>query len=343
MEGGARGGRPASQGEDDANSSRPQDLSESSRVVYAGVAVGLFTFVLHDMINFALFVPGAATTLFALLAFCIAERQLPPRPPLGKGGQGGVAPPTRGGATRLLGPANGWSWLPVVSFSAVAIALVGGVFLPVVRSSHHLKLGRAEQPSAGQHQDLDSEPGLLVRTADPTAQAAYRHFTAAAEADPLDPTPYLVRAQWLLNASMDPGLAEEATALALESLAAASERDPFNAKYHRLRMQIHQAKATASGSPDDYLAAVAEAKHILELYPQNPRGLVSLADCQLAAGEATHSRDLLRDAVIHYSRALELDEQRPSWEVFRRFRDDQRRTIEGNIETAQRLLDTERK
>ena len=191
----------------------------------------------------------------------------------------------------------------------------------------------------------------MVRTADPTAQAAYRHFTAAAEADPLDPTPYLVRAQWLLNASMDPGLAEEATALALESLAAASERDPFNAKYHRLRMQIHQARATASGSADDYLAAVAEARHILELYPQNPRGLVSLADCQLAAGRATlrkvggahPSAVYLRDAVIHYSRALELDEQRPSWEVFRRFRDDQRRTIEGNIETAQRLLDTERK
>ncbi|MFQ5590283.1 MAG: O-antigen ligase family protein, partial [Phycisphaerae bacterium] len=45
---------------------------ESSEPVVRAAAVGLFAFILHDMISFALFVPSAATTAFALLAFCMA-------------------------------------------------------------------------------------------------------------------------------------------------------------------------------------------------------------------------------------------------------------------------------
>ena len=37
-----------------------------------GVMVGLFAFLLHDMINFAMFVPATATSFFALLAVCVS-------------------------------------------------------------------------------------------------------------------------------------------------------------------------------------------------------------------------------------------------------------------------------
>ncbi|GAF84581.1 unnamed protein product, partial [marine sediment metagenome] len=43
-------------------------------VVSTAVAIGLLAFVLHEMINFAAFVPGTAVTCFALLAYCISER-----------------------------------------------------------------------------------------------------------------------------------------------------------------------------------------------------------------------------------------------------------------------------
>jgi hypothetical protein len=42
--------------------------------VSVAVAVGLFAFLLHDTINFAMFVPGSATTFFALLGFWFSER-----------------------------------------------------------------------------------------------------------------------------------------------------------------------------------------------------------------------------------------------------------------------------
>ncbi len=87
-----------------------------------GVAMGLFAFAVHDTINFALFIPGTATTAFALLALCVADRSDEEKGPA-------TAPAPR-------------RWLPPVTVATVVLIVTLLGVVPVSRSGSKSALGR---------------------------------------------------------------------------------------------------------------------------------------------------------------------------------------------------------
>jgi len=286
----------------DEGSDRP------SRSLSAGVAFGLFAFVLHDMINFAAFVPATATTVFTLLAVCVAQRS--------------------GRESRAVERTGVARWLPFgLAIGGIAI-VVGAAAVPVARAGYHL--GRAR------------EMGRQIVPAAVTAQIANAEYDRAVEADPLDPTPCVEKARWLMALSQIPNLRDEAYRLAAEALAKGADRDPFSAKLPRMQMQLYLQRALSSGRSEDYVAAIDAGLRALQLYPRDPTGLAMLGDVQLVAGEATGSRQLLRDAVASYDRALRLDDQRLVWEELHRLREKDRAAIQSKRQRAEDLLSSQR-
>ncbi len=273
-------------------------------LVGAGIAIGLFTFALHDMISFATFVPATATTFFALLAVCIAERS---------GDEPVIL--TRGARPRWIPPIALFAGIAVVAWTAV---------IPVARAGHFLKRARLA--------------GREFAPTPVTGQVAYDYFQRAAEADSLDPTPYLERTRWFMAGSTVPLLRDEALRMAVLSLDEAIKRDPYSIRLHRMRMQVFKIRAEASGSVEDRLAAIKAARRALELYPQDPAGVASLADRQLEAGEAASSSQLLEESVANFKRALKLDGERLTWEELHGFREGEREAIQSKIQRARRIL-----
>jgi len=276
----------------------------STRTISTGVAIGLFSFILHDMINFASFVPGAVTTLFALFAFVIATRTID---------QPANQPRTVTGR-----------WLPIVPLAVGIIVVLWAAAIPVAQANKHLKLAR--------------RTGTGLAPAPITAQLAHHYFLRAIEADPLDPTPCVEHARWAVAASSLPELGKEALRLAEDSLTQAIERDPFSIQLRRMQAQLYRTRADATGSTKDRIAAVEAAREALELYPRSPSDITALADCQLEAGQAAHSQELLQQAIDNYDHALKLDEARLWWEELRRFRETDREVIREKIRRAQKLL-----
>ncbi|UCC29079.1 MAG: O-antigen ligase family protein [Phycisphaerales bacterium] len=276
----------------------------STRTISTGVAIGLFSFILHDMINFASFVPGAATTLFALFAFVIATRA--------------ADKPANQPQTVAA------RWLPLAAFAAGIIVILWMAAVPVAQANKHLQLAR--------------RTGTSLAPAPITAQLAHHYFVRAIEADPLDPTPCVEHARWVVAASTLPELGKEALRLAEDSLTQAIERDPFSIQLRRMQAQLYRTRADATGSPEDRVAAVEAARKALGLYPHSPSDIAALADCQLEAGQTGHSEELLQQAIENYERALKLDEARLWWEELRRFRRKDREAIREKIDRAQALL-----
>ncbi|MBU0719001.1 MAG: O-antigen ligase family protein, partial [Planctomycetes bacterium] len=286
-----------------AQRSSDKAASDSSNIATA-ISIGLFVFLLHEMINFALFVPGSATTCFALLAVGIAYRSP-------------VASIPRAPGHRL-------SWLALTAGVVLTIAVVLLAVRPVASAS--CSLARARQAA----HNLAAGPV--------SAQPADAYFLDAIAADPLDPTPGVERAKWLLALTSTPTLRDDAFDAAVASLHIAIARDPFAIRLRRQLMQVFQAKAAYTRNAEDYLAAVDAANKALTLYPTDPDSMVSLADRQLEAGHAVPSDDLLRAALQTYQRALDLDASRPDWEHFRGFTDRQEKAIRAEIQQIQQRL-----
>ena len=275
----------------------PEGAVSSTTTIATGIAVGLFTFVLHDMINFAMFVPATATTFFALLGICIAYRAP-------------VEAPTEA-------PAGIRRWVPFTTMAGLTAAVLVLIVAPVARSQHLVNLAR--------------QASRELAPAPITAQLADVYYRKAAAADPLDPHPFVERALWLLTVSEIPGMRDEASQLAAESLDRAAARDPFYVKYQRMKTKLYLAWAEHTKRADKYLAAVEAAERALALYPLDPAGIASLAECQAQAALVTNSDALRGEALANYRRALDLDDARPWWERIRRFRESKRDTIEKEI------------
>ena len=103
-------------------------------------------------------------------------------------------------------------------------------------------------------------------------------------------------------------------------------------------MLLHQRIAQATGSRDQYHAAITAALEAMKIYPQDPRGLVALADRQLDLGRAMKSAAALHDAINTYQEALSLDNARLWWEALRRFGDKERDEIEAKTKEARGLI-----
>ena len=282
-------------------------LRTSDAVAMTATAVGLFAFLLHETINFALFVPATAYTFFVVLA-CVVSARFDDE-----------------GSERVASQSSTWRrWLPVGVSATVTVATVLLIVMPVVSSTRHL----AEARSAT----------ILPADGPVEASPADRAFRAAASADPLDPTPHVERARWLMARAGQVPSPDRAHQLAAAEVEAALLRDSFNAGLHRIKRAIFLERAQHDGSQEHYTHALEAAEAALALYPLSPAGLVTLGDTQLVAGEALDSQELLRAAIDSYQKAIELDDSRPRWETIRRFRSRELAGVQEQIARAKHLL-----
>jgi tetratricopeptide (TPR) repeat protein len=187
-------------------------------------------------------------------------------------------------------------WALPVALAAVTLLVAATLIAPVVRARSGLR-------QADQH------------TRDGRFSEADLVFARAQRADPLDSTPWLEHARALVERATVPSLET-----AVARLHEAKRRDPRLIIIHRNESLIRSALATMTGRPEHYHGAIDAARSALALYPQDPQGLVRLADTQATAGRALGDEELLRIAAEHYRQALSLDEKRLEWETIQRFR-----------------------
>ena len=275
--------------------------NDGERWTFLAGALGLFAFLLHDLINFALFVPQTMTTFFAALGLVLATRA--PQGPA----------PDRSRRTR---------WFPAAVCLSAMVAVVAVGFAPVFRANRLIREGERMSPNEFQ---ATLDPGQSGATAvDP--------YIRAFQADPLDPTPLALRLRRMV--AMADGTSHEENALrdASSLILAALGRDPFNIGLRRLGASLNLRRAQRTRQRSDFAIAIAMAKGARELYPQDPQGLILLGDVEAAAGEALNDSTHIDSAIKHYRRALELDDQRLWWEKLRRMSPKERWTVEQKIE-----------
>ncbi len=278
--------------------------SANAAIIRHGAIAGLLAFLVHDLINFALFVPATATTFFALLAYTVCDREA--------------------GGSSVQRSRTFHRWLP----AGLGIVMVGIVtpvaIVPVARAEREL-IKAAASPVLPQ--GLEAQPALA-------------HFDAAAAADSLDPTPQLAKAEWLMalsQATPDQRIAAERAAV--DALSAAIARDPLSIRLWRLRSRTHLSLGQSLSSAPEYAVAIEDAKHAIALYPASPTDFVLLADVQAVAGEALASDELMESAVMNYAHALVLDDQRLPWEVLRRMRPSEKAAIQAKLKRIRQNLE----
>ena len=299
------------------SSGRAHPASESPFVV-SGLAGALFAFLLHDMINFASFVPGTATTAFALFASLVAARS-----------DSIEQTPSVHRKTIWLGP--------VLGVAAILLVLVVGV-VPVYRVWFLTELARMKGQGPVLPESPDHSPWLFYRQ--------------AAAADPLDPEPCVEEASWLLKVMSLRGATPQAWNGGERALNEAIRRDPYHQSLRLKQMGFLVRRANALGRFEDRLRAVEAAEKALSLYPQNPEGLIALADRRKEAVEGilkqgtngldspetvARAKRLIHDALSGYQAALELDQRRLWWEELHRLGERERQRIQDTINSLRTI------
>ena len=293
------------------------DVGETlDRSLHTGVVFGLLAFLVHETINFALFVPGSATTFFALLGVALSSC------PKERDPSGGRAPRWR------------WGAFGVSVASLVVVFTIG--WRPVVRSKE--ALDQAESVL------LSLETGTLQD------QQAYAHLHRAMEADPLDPTPVRKYAQWLYPLTSISQLADQAWSEAEKAIEETITRDPKNVANVRTQMRFFAQRAKAMGMWDDYRAAIDAAKRVLIGYPQSPPDLAALGDRYREAAQdyvatsitpaarRVHVLGYLKLAEKNYEGALDLDQQRIKWEELHRLSPAETQAIQGKLAIVRKMM-----
>lgn len=283
--------------------------SRSAPVLRIGVAAALISFLIHELINFAAFVPASGYTFFVLFAGLVAMRgdlQL---------SSGVIGLPKGTDVVR-------WSLTAVAAAVTVLVAVM--IYRPVAATGWHLTDARE-----------------LARSGQPVA--AVERLQIAIATDALDPIPPAETAR--LQAELVVGSAgardvsrTEILFDSAKNLTTAIRRDPFNVSLQRGLAQIRLQYASATGDDEAYLAAVEAAQRILRLYPQSPLDLVRVAEIELAAAEAISDAgvraELAQAAEDHFQSAVDLDKQRPAWERHRRLSARELRDIESGLTRA---------
>jgi len=288
------------------------------RAATTGVAVGLFAFLVHEMINFALFVPGTATTFAALYAFAVAGDTRDAR------GLGKQARPM------ILQP---WLWAAILTAGAILLALI-----PVARTASHLF--RAEQRAAAFAQ------GRL------SMDAVNEAFASATQSDPWDPYPVIAWMRWSTS------IAQARPDVQAEAFAAGDKARQFGAarfgnliSFARALTQFMRVRAEATRDGIWYRFADVAVAGVVRLYPSDPDGHIFAGDLALAHAQAIHDEKikgadpgqrviahLAKRAVAHYEKALALDAARPDWEIIRRLPQRQVAEIENRMAEAKALI-----
>ncbi|MFQ5463295.1 MAG: O-antigen ligase family protein [Phycisphaerae bacterium] len=285
-------------------------------MISAFTGVSLVAFLVHETVNFALFVPGSATTFCALLACWISLKQ-----------------PTEGdnhltrekGSDKALGACL--ACIVVVIFLAL---------IPMMQAGRHL---------------ARVMPASFAPLALPAAvDDARQHLDAAIQSDPFDPRPVLLAIDWHLHVA---GLntPDSASHLALAESIVESHEARFSRLlgFARRKLAVLLALGT-SGDADAFNPAIQAACDVIALYPSDPGGYTSRGDaCHKACASLIRLgddktepqkrwlRDTLDLAIASYRAALDLDASRPEWEQIRGLRPRQRDDIQQAIEKAQQL------
>ncbi|HUU85044.1 MAG TPA: O-antigen ligase family protein [Phycisphaerae bacterium] len=285
-----------------------------------GVNLCLLAFVLQDTINFAAFVPGAATTFFALLAIPIASRSAgTPEPAVSKR----RAEPAADAARAAAGGMTRW-WL-VGGAVVVLLAHVAWNVAPVSLAGTSLASARRAGRQVIPGQDYYAHP-------------AYIAYDFAESIDQSDPTPPAECAAWLVGHAEVAADREAAITRALELIDEAITHDPCSTSLHRQKLRMCRRFFDLTGERRYRKLAVSPAQRIVELYPQSPEAHADLGAALLDAARESRNAVMLGNAVKHLQRALDLDDARPEWEELRRLRLQQREDIEARIAEAAGLL-----
>ena len=272
------------------------------------LACGLFAFLLQDTINFALTVPGTATTFFALVGVAIAARRVSDPCPTS------TAP----------GRPDHRRWFLAGVVGAALVALVVLVVAPVWRASRLVVDARADRATVVSG-PVDRHPANLL-------------YVAAARADPLDPTPAVERADWLWAVAGTVAEGVPTLRAALASIDDAIARSPANHVFHWRRSGISLSLAKLTNESGDRARALESARRAIELYPSRPTSHARLGDCLWRCGLAEERRDWVEQAVLSYHHALDLDDRRPAWERIRRFSPTAREALGKAVGEAQAWL-----
>lgn len=253
-----------------------------------GLTIAAIVFLLHASIDLALFWPGPATLLFALLAAALAsDTERPPALPDAK--------PAMLGA-RIRPPARGLALACGIVGTALVGVFVAQCVRPQVRAGRSLEEAR-RIPAGSTWSDFESG-GML---------AAYGR---AIDADPLDSAAVL---DLLDEVTGDNSRLLESGAIcdrALGWIEQLRRRDPFNAAVHGHAARIHLARFAHTRNVDDLAAAAAEMNLAVEAYPTSPQR--RLAYAQVLAELAREKNDAMaaQRAANELWRALWLDESR---------------------------------
>ncbi|MCO6438241.1 MAG: O-antigen ligase family protein [Phycisphaerae bacterium] len=269
------------------------------------IAVGLFAFLVSDLINFSLFVPGSATTFFAFLGLALSTRRTNASSEQQALACANTRPPKPGTVSSAMAYLRRTSPLPYVT-GALAFAAIFLGLIPVACSAHALAEARR----------LTAEP----YSGEPLYHPAYPAFQRAADLDPFDSTALRECSLWLFSlAESIPPENDAARQYALQALRMARvTRDPYDLSSRRRLARIDMALGNRTGDEKDYRAAVAAAEAALRLYPESPESLILLADIERGAADGMNAADLRARAVEHYRAALDMDRSRPPWAEFNR-------------------------
>jgi hypothetical protein len=187
------------------------------------------------------------------------------------------------------------------------------------------------------------------------AHSAYRRATAA---DPRDAVAPLEHAQWLhalaraeqSNRAMsgagasasaaDQDQSQRIAALASAGIAACKTgiaRSPAKFGAYVRLAQLSLLRGQATNDRADVAQAVAAMEDAIDRYPEYPRNLVGLGNCQIELGTCASAED----AIASYRAALALDARRPAWETFRGFNERESAEIEARVQSVSRFLEDE--
>lgn len=281
------------------------------------VLCGIGAFLIHNLIEFAMFYPGALTPFAAMAGVLLAA---PDRAPHGgpdprravnarhnadARGTGGTPAVATRSPSRLL------TLVPCLVFAVASIAFLAVMFVPVTRASSLLTAARTSPDDASIH---------LYRT--------------AADVDRLDPAPLAELTERLTRTGRPEHLQQ-----AVEAITEAVERDPLDTGLHRRHMQLRLLRYGVVGDDADLTAAIEAGRRVIELYPASPDAHRELANILGGAARERKSAELAAAAIRHYREALALDAARPGVEELRRWPESWREGLREEIAELEQLAD----
>ncbi len=279
--------------------------THTNQYITTAILCGLFAFLLHDMINFAMFIPASATTFFAAMALVIPTSQ------------------SNRDATPNVKP---YPWLWPLANLAMIVVVCTAALIPSYQTNRCVENLTSYRKQLGPIKDETKPP--------------YRNIPSACYADALDPTPFTELAKLWMFASSNEERPAGNFRKAIDALREAKTRDPFDIRLQRLIANATIEQARNSHSMRTYLSAAQAARDTVALYPVDPDGLIDAANLEAEVGATLNDRDILRGAITHFQSALTLDDARPWWERIRKLSDARRNQVMEEIQRLEKLAAT---